>query len=394
MNISKKLALLPLTLSTLLITGCEKAPPPVEAKSPAATPVAASKDPLEIELKPDLKLDLKVGEPKMLGVAAKLSVAGRVEADETRMIRVSSPVSGRIVELNVVEGQTVEKGQVIATIRSTELTAAQTSLLKATTDKLQADRAVTRARQLLDAGVIGSAELQRRETEATQVNTELVSLRRQLSVIGMTDEAIAKLESTRTIDSQTHVVATASGVVLDRHVTPGQVVQAAEPLCVIADLSSVWLVADVPEEHARALRIGKRVDAEVPALPEDKLSGAISYIGATVHPETRTITARMDLKNPKGRYKPQMLATMLLMDQAEARLVVPASAVIRDGANESVFVQIAPNKFRLQAVTLGEEIEQGMVVLSGLEPGEKIVLDGAFHLNNERIRLATGGASE
>ncbi len=392
MKLSSKLVLVPALTGIALLAGCGKTPASIETKASAAAPAASTpKDLLEIEVKPDLRLDLKVGEPKWQAVSATLSVSGRVEADETHMIRVSAPVTGRIVELNVVEGQHVEKGQLVATIHSTELTSAQTALLKALTEKQQADRAVTRAKQLLDAGVIGSAELQRRETEVLQITTELSSLRRQLSVLGMPDESIHKLETTRTIDSQTHVVAAASGLVLDRHVTPGQVVQAAEPLCVIADLSSVWLVADVPEEHARALRIGKRVQAEIPALPDDKLNGTISYIGATVHPETRTITARMDLKNPQRRYKPQMLATMLLMDAAEQRMVVPEAAVVRDGNSESIFVQLAPNKYRLQPVTLGEEIEGGRVVLSGLDAGVKIVTEGAFHLNNERRRQSSGG---
>jgi cobalt-zinc-cadmium efflux system membrane fusion protein len=207
----------------------------------------------------------------------------------------------------------------------------------------------------------------------------------------MTDEAIQKLESNRVIDSQTPVVAAASGLVLDRQVTQGQVVQTAEPLCVIADLSSVWLVADVPEEHARALRMGKRVQAEIPALPGEKFSGLVSFIGATVNPETRTITARMDLANPQRRFKPQMLATMLLMDNPEQRIVVPLESVVRDGNDESIFVQIAPNRYRLQKVALGEETEKGRVVIGGLPPGTKIVTEGAFHLNNER-RRKSGGA--
>lgn len=379
---------------SLFVAGCGKGPSDVIAAA-SASDTAPSKskpaaDPLEIEVSPDLHLDLKVGEPSLRPVSATLSVAGRVEADETRMIRVSSPVSGRIIELNVVKGQHVEKGQVVATIHSTELAQAQSDFLKETTAKQQADRAVARAKQLLDAGVISSAEQQRRESEALQVATQLAFLRKQLNVIGMTDEAIQKLESTRVIDSQTNVVAAASGLVLDRQVTQGQVVQTAEPVCIIGDLSSVWLVADVPEEHARALRAGKRVQAEIPALPGEKFTGLVSFIGATVNPETRTITARMDLANPQHRFKPQMLATMLLMDNPEQRIVVPLESVVRDGNDESIFVQIAPNRYRLQKVALGEETEHGRVVIGGLAAGTKIVTVGAFHLNNERRRQSGG----
>jgi cobalt-zinc-cadmium efflux system membrane fusion protein len=195
---------------------------------------------------------------------------------------------------------------------------------------------------------------------------------------------------TRVIDSQTHVVAAASGLVLDRQVTQGQVVQTAEPLCVLGDLSSVWLVADVPEEHVQALRVGKRVQAEIPALPGEKVSGLVTYIGATVNPDTRTVTARMDLPNPQHRFKPQMLATMLLMDNPEQRVVVPLESVVRDGNDESIFVQVAPHRYRLQKVALGEETANGRVVIGGLPAGAKIVIEGAFHLNNERRRKSGG----
>ncbi len=388
-----KYALVPLAVvGSLLTTNCGKSSPDVgviatasaaDAASSAAKPPA---DPSEIEVPPDLHLELKVGEPGLQPISATLSVAGRVEADETRMIRVSAPVSGRIVELNVVKGQHIDKGQIVATIHSTELASAQSEFLKETTAKQQADRAVARAKQLLDAGVISSAEQQRREAEAVQVATELAFLRKQLSVLGMTDEAIQKLELSRVIDSQTHVVAAGSGLVLERPVTQGQVVQTAEPLCVVGDLSNVWLVADVPEEHVRALRLGKRVQAEIPAFPGEKFSGLVTHIGATMNPETRTITARMDLANPQRRFKPQMLATMLLMDNPEQRVVVPLESVVRDGNDESIFVQVAPNRYRLQKVLLGEETERGRVVLGGLPEGAKIVTQGAFHLNNERRR--------
>lgn len=396
MKPSLKFTLLPLAVAgSILVTGCGKGTPDVitaaSASDPATTTANPPANPLEIEVSPDLHLEIKVGEPRMRPISATLSVAGRVEADETRMIRVSAHASGRIVELNVIKGQQVEKGQVVAAIHSTELAQAQSEFLKETTAKQQADRAVARAKQLLDAGVISSAEQQRREAEAVQVGTQLAFLRKQLSVMGMSDEAIQKLETTRVIDSQTYVLAAASGLVLERNVTQGQVVQTAEPLCVIADLSSLWLVADVPEEHARALRMGKRVQAEIPALPGEKFSGLVSYVGATVHPETRTITARMDLANPQHRFKPQMLATMLLMDNPEQRMVVPLESVVRDGNDESIFVQVAPNRYRLQKVTLGEETESGRVVLSGLPSGTKIVTEGAFHLNNER-RRQSGGA--
>jgi membrane fusion protein, heavy metal efflux system len=369
----------------LATSGCGDAP-----ASQAASP-GPVRNPMEIEASPELMKQLEIAAPQWKNVSGLLRVAGRVEADETRMARINAPVNGRIVDLNVIEGQHVEKGQVLATIYSTELSSAQSALVKAKTQHQLAERAVARARQLLEAGVIGSAELQRREGELEQAVADLASLREQLLVLGMRKAAVDHLESTRAIDSITEIVSTISGRVLERRVTPGQVLQAAEVLCIVADLSSVWLVADVPEQSAGSIRIGKSVHAEIPALPGEKITGTLSFVSSMVNPETRTVRTRMNLANPDRRYKPAMLATMTLVDGAERRLVVPLSAVVRNGNQDGIFIRKSGNEFVLRPVELGEEFGDERVVLSGLDPEASIVVQGAFHLNNERMRVALRG---
>jgi cobalt-zinc-cadmium efflux system membrane fusion protein len=335
---------------------------------------------------------IKVGQPEWEYVAGTLRVAGRVEADETRMARVSAAVTGRIMDLDVMEGQHVERGQVLATIYSTDLSAMQTSLLKAHTQQQLAGRAVARAKQLLEAGVIGEAELQRRQAELDQSNAELVSAREQLKVLGMSKEALDKLERTHVVDSLIPITSTISGRVLERKITIGQVVQAAETAFVVGDLSHVWLVADVPEQSAGAIAIGKTVQAEIPALPGEKITGKLTYVSAIVDPETRTVRTRMNLPNPQRKYKPAMLANITLMDGAEKRLVLPDGAVVRESNADYVFVQTAPDKFLLRRVTLGPEYRAGRALESGLREGEQIVREGAFHLNNERKRMLLRGS--
>ena len=356
----------------------------------AAAPQAVN--PLEITVRPDLMRQIRVGEPKWEHVSGTLRVAGRVEADETRMARVSAPVAGRIMDLDIIEGQIVTRGQVLATIHSTDLSAVESTFLKADSQYQLADRAVARARQLLEAGVIGEAELQRRDTELQQAGAELSSAREQLRVLGISDEALAKLQKTRAVDSLIHVVSSISGRVLERKVTIGEVVQAAEIVCVVADLSKVWLVADVPEQSAGAIRTGKAVKAEIPALPGEIITGELTYVSAVVNPETRTVRMRMDLPNPERRFKPAMLATITLMDNAERRRIVPANAIVREGNEDNVFIQTGPDKFVLHHVTLGPEFRDGRSLIDGVGAEDKIVLDGAFHLNNERKRLLLQGS--
>lgn len=377
-----------IVLAAAILTGCNGKTP--DATASAAGPPPA-RNPLEITADADLMKQITVGEVPWADVTGTMKLAARVEADARRMARINSSLGGRIVDLEVTEGQIVERGQVLAKLHSTDLAAAQGGFLKAYTQQQLAHKAVARARQLLEAGVIGEAELQRRDAELQQCNAELASSRDQLSVLGMTDEALAQLETTRVIQSVTHIVSTISGRVLERKVTIGQVVQAAETIFVVADLSNVWLVADVPEQSASALRLDKAVAAEIPAVPGKPVAGRLNFISAIVDPETRTIRARMDLPNASRLYKPAMLATMSLLEGAERRRVLPNQAVVREDNQDSVLVQTGPSTFVLRPVSLGLEFRDLRVLESGVGEKDKIVLQGAFHLNNERKRRAISG---
>ncbi|MBI2681190.1 MAG: efflux RND transporter periplasmic adaptor subunit [Candidatus Solibacter usitatus] len=375
-------------LAAVLLAGCNKA---ASADKEAAKERPAS-NPMEIRATPALMERVKVGEAGWAEVGGTLEVAARVEVDESRVARVGAPVMGRITELDVHEGQQVVRGQVLAVLNSTGLSDAQLGLLKAMAQQQLAQRAVERAEQLLQAGVIGSAELRRREAELAQTAADVAASRDQLRILGMPPDALENLEKTRTINSLLRVTSHMDGTVMARKVAPGQVIQAADTLAEIADLTQLWLVADVPEQHAGTLSAGQTVQAEIAALAGVPIKGKLAFVSATVNPETRTVRVRMDLPNPQRRYKPAMLATMSIADRAQRKRVIPAAAVVRDGDKEHVYVQSSPEVFTLRPVTLGDEFDGRRVLVDGLRAGEKIVVDGAFHLNNERIRLSVQGA--
>ncbi len=348
-------------------------------------------NPLEIRVTPELRSQLKVGAPQYSAVAASLHVAGRVEADATRQARVGTPVKGRVSELHVIEGEHVQRGQVLATLYSTDLSDSQFAFVKAVSQLQLAQRAADRGQQLVAADVIGSAELQRRQAEVTQAEAEVSALRQQLASLGMSDGFIQELELTRKLNSTYQVLSTISGTVLERSITIGQIIQPAEVAFLVADLSTVWLVADVPEQDADALREGKVVKAEIPAFPNDIIQGRISFVSATVNAETRTIRTRMNLANPRGRYKPAMLATMVLEDRPQRQLTVPVTAIIREENQDHIYVQLDNNRFIMRPVTLGGQFGELRVVTDGIDEDDTVVLDGGFHLNNERKRLALEG---
>jgi cobalt-zinc-cadmium efflux system membrane fusion protein len=378
--------LLPSCLAlAVLAAGCGDTAP----EKPAA---AALRDPLAIAATGELAARVKLGAPAFAEVRETLRVPGRIEADETRLARVGSPVTGRIIDLQAREGDPVRRGQVLATINSTELSGAQLGLIKALSQRGLAARAAARAQQLFESDVIGAAELQRRQAELAQAEAEVNAARDQLEVLGMSAAALDRLAETRTIHSIAQIVVPIAGTIIDRKVTEGQVVQPADGVFLVADLSNVWVIADVPEQIAGAVRVGETVEVDVAALPGRKVSGVLNYVAPTVSPETRTVRARMDLPNPEREFKPNMLATILIKGVPQRRLTVPIDAVVREENRDYVFVRSGEDAYRLQAVQLGAEVEGLRVVLSGLREGDAIVVAGAFHLNNERKRRALSGS--
>lgn len=382
------LLLLPLAV---LFCGCKAAPPSAEAVTASAAP----RDPSRITATGPILKRIKLGQPAWATVGSMLTVAARVEVDETRVTRVGSPVMGRINSLAVHEGEDVHRGQLLALLTSTGLSDGQLQLLKALSQRQVAQRAVERAHLLLKADVIGSAELQRREAELAEATAELAAARDQLMLLGMPDDAMKEMERSRTLNSVSRIVASMDGTVLDRKVTLGQVVQPADTVFEIADLSNVWLVADVPEAAAGHVATGQTVEAEIGAFPGQAIHGKLSFVSATVNPETRTVRVRMDLPNAKRRFKPAMLATMTLKENPEKKMLVPSAAVVREGDTEYVLVHVDSDTYQLRKVILGQEHGGRRVVTEGLQGEEKIIVDGAFHLNNERRRQLTGndGAS-
>lgn len=376
----------PLLVTTLACGGSTSSAPEEKAAA-SATP-----NPLEITADANLTPRLTLGEPTWANVAVRQTVAARIETNQTRITRVGSPVMGRITQLAVHEGQYVRRGDLLALLNSTGLSDAQLFFLKANSQRNVARRAVERAQVLLRSDVIGSAELQRREAELDQAQAEFDAARDQLLLIGMAPEAVDELEQTHNINSVARIVASMNGTVLDRKLTLGQVIQPADTAFEIADLSELWLEADVPEQQAGSLRVGTPIQAKVAALPGVTIEGTLSFVSATVNPDTRTVRVRMDLPNPDGRFKPSMLATVTLEDDRVRQRVVPNAAVIREENGEFVFVQVEGNRYVLRPVTLGIEVDGMRVLQDGVREGEKIVVEGAFHLNNERRRqLVRGG---
>ena len=366
--------------ASLLLGACSE-----ESDTAAPTAAAAPVDPNLVQAGDNLGNIIKLGTVSRMELSDTLRVAGQVDFDEQRVTRIGATVTGRVTELTAMLGQQVRVGDTLAVLNSTELGAAQLAYMKARAQAQLNERNVERAQQLFAADVIGSAELQRRESELSISRAEMRAAADQLRVLGVSSRSLEKLTSTGAINSVSPVVATMAGTVVERLVAQGQVVQPSEVMFTVADLSRVWVEAEVPEQQASAVRPGQTIQVEIPALGQ-QLTAKLIFIADTVNPMTRTIMVRSELDNSDRSLKPAMLATVLIEGRPTARLVVPDTAIVRENNKDYLFVEVGPQQFKLTEVALGPAIGTMRPVLGGAAEGTKVVTEGAFHLNNERKR--------
>ena len=382
MNLLKRY-FFPAMLAVALLSACQK-------KQETQTAAVAA-DPSIIKASDNLLKRLTVHVVGKGEMTETLRVPARIDVDEQRVARIGAAVTGRLTEIHAELGQRVRRGELLAILHSAELSSAQLSYLKALSQEGLLMSAVSRAKLLFESDVISAAELQKRESELLQAQAERQTAHDQLTVLGMTENDLNELAQTRSAHSLSSVIATLDGAVIERKVTPGQVVQPADALFTIADLSHVWLVAEIPEQQAAQVKVGEEAHAEIPALASQAIKGKLIFVSDTVKSDTRTVTARMDVANPDGQIKPGMLASMLIRGAAHNRVMVPTIAVVRENDRDYVFVQLDEHRFQLRPVKLGQEGMGYAPVLEGLSGGEMIVTEGAFHLNNERRRKELEG---
>lgn len=366
------------TLSLLLLSAT------LWAMSVAAPQAAESGGLPTVQIPPAMVSRISVEPVESSPYQDTLRLPGRVELDEYRVARIGPSISGRVVEIDAYIGRDVRKGDVLAILNSTELSNAQANYLKAKTQMGLQELSVNRARRLFSEGIISEATLKEREGALAEAEVEIRAVADQLGIMGMSSSAIEKLTRTGQINSITPVTATLSGTVIERHISVGTIAEISDELFTVADLSKVWVTAEAPEQDAHIVQNGSRVEVRIPATPKEHFVGRIVYVADTVRPQTRTVTVRMEVDNPRRTIKPGMLADMLIKRSADSALTIPAQAVLREGDRDHVFVQVAKNRFELRPVSLDVDREGRRRVISGLSASDRIVVEGAFHINNVR----------
>jgi len=301
-------------------------------------------------------------------VERDLRTVGRVDFDETRLHHVHTKVEGYVEDLRVnFTGKPVRRGEVLFGLYSPELVASQNEYLIA----LRASR--------------------RGGTDGGGADPALAAARKRLGYYDLGPKELAEIEQAGEALRTVPVRARQGGFVLRKQVNEGQRVVPGDTLLEIADLSRVWLLADVYERELPFVRLRQSAKVSTAAVPNQTWEGMVTYIYPTVEEKTRTIKVRIELDNRKGLLKPGMLADVVLRSERGAvrRLAVPGSAVVHTGTRALVFVAREGGRFEPRFVELGEHAGDVIEVRAGLEPGERIVEGANFLLDSEsRLRAA------
>jgi multidrug efflux pump subunit AcrA (membrane-fusion protein) len=287
-----------------------------------------------------------------------------VVPDESRISHVHTRVSGWIEHLDVnTTGETVRAGQPLAHIFSQELLSSQTEYLAA-----------------------------RRNTAASGITSAVVaSGRTRLGVLGMTPAEIDAIEQTGEPKRLVTVVAPVSGVVVNRGVTVGTSIDPSTTLLTIADLSRVWVLAEVPEASIPAVRVGTAAQLDFPASGRPPFRARVDFVYPTITERTRTLRVRLTAGNPGGALRPGLYGTAAFESIGQPVITVPRDAVVDTGLQQHVFVAVG-EMFEPRPVLVGAQLADRVEIRDGLKEGEQIVASGVFLLDSESRLRATGGA--
>jgi cobalt-zinc-cadmium efflux system membrane fusion protein len=309
----------------------------------------------------------------------QLDLSAKVQADPARSYRVFPPASGRVLGIQVKPGDTVSRGEALATIDSADAAAAQSDLVKAEIEAERAQRAADRERVLFDHGAIAEKDYIDTKAAADSAQAELARSRRRLEVLGMKPG-----EKTDRIP----LLSPSRGIVLTVSAASGEFSKSldnADPLLTIADLSTVWIMGDVFEKDIGKVQPGTRVSVTVDAFPGRQWEGRIDSVSGALDPVTRTLKARVALPNPGEKLKPEMFAAIHVDLGKRNAIVVPSTAVIHQGQATVVYVE-NNGKAEQRSVTTGRAVDGKVEIVSGLEAGQQVAVNGA--------ELLTGGASQ
>ena len=370
----------------LLAAGCGEKKSGVEAASP---------DPLRAT--PDQVARLKTAAVARRTVDIIEEATGKVAFNDEASTPVLSPYTGRVVELLAKPGDTVRKGEPLFTIDTPDIVDAEGDFLngraaevKAKAVLAQAQRTRERTARLVAGEAAAQRDLEQAQTDVISAESDLraaqaqvEAARQRLLAFNLTAAEVEQLGEGRRLNRVTRVLAPIGGAVVARQVGPGQYVRpdSGVALFTIADLSTMWLIAQVYEAQIPMVQLQEPVKVQVTALPGTSFPARVSYLGPSVDPATRRVLVRCVVQNSRGMLRPEMFATFRFEETKAELLTVPESAVVQEGGLQVVWLLSADNRFERRIVQTGRRVAGLVEIRSGLREGEKVIMEGALFLS-------------
>jgi cobalt-zinc-cadmium efflux system membrane fusion protein len=330
---------------------------------------------------------------------------GKIAVDEDRSTPIFSPYAGRVLKLFVKPGDTVKVGDPLFTVQATDMVQAQNDFISAATGLNKARSALNlaqiidkRQRLLYEGKAVplkeaqnARAALDAAENDVRSAMVALEAARNRLGILGKTDQEITDFQEKGTIEPATLISAPIAGTIVQRKVGPGQYVGSGQtdPVFIIGDLSTVWVVGFIRETDAPIVRLGQRIYFTVLAYPDRSFPANISYVAAAFDPSTRRLLVRGTVNNADGLLKPEMFASVkILAGEGDNAIAVPRDAIIYEGDAVRVWaVRDTDNAIELRRIKVGLTNGKVVEIVEGLTPKDRVVTKGSLFID----RVAAGG---
>jgi cobalt-zinc-cadmium efflux system membrane fusion protein len=361
-------------IAVVSISACKSSPDTVSA--------AAARNPDEVVLGPSSP-KLAYIRTDTVALRHEKTVAvlpAQLALNEAQTVRVASPVTGRAVSVDVQPGDVVQRGAALAHLVSGDLAQVRSDLAKARAALAQATNSLARTRDLFEHHVAAAKDLEQATNDEAQARAE--ANRAEARVEGLGDQP-GSIAGTYVLRSPI------SGIVVERSVSAGTEIRpdAANPLFVISGLDSLWLVANVYQRDLATISRGSRLDFTTDAAPGRHFIATVTYVGNNLDPATHTAIVRASLRNPARALRAQTTGeARLLAPTTSPILVIPTAALVTHGAQTVVFVELQRGRYARRVVTVGDDDGTSATIVSGLQPGVRVVTTGSLLLAAEADR--------
>jgi cobalt-zinc-cadmium efflux system membrane fusion protein len=385
------------------------ADPPAKIDAPQANTAPAEPPlPAGIDVSPQemQNMQLHTARAETRPLVRQVPAIGVVGYDELHVARITSPARGRIEALEVVVGDQVHAGQPLALVDNFDLSearsrvaSAQAQLVQASAEASAAQAAVARASELVHTGGMAQSELERRRADAARTQAELRTRQAELQQWQDAEQRLMPIDAAEfgsgvnapanrgPRDSQGAIVTPFNGMVDAVAVSPGELVDTSKQIFTVADLSTVWLQADVAESDVGTVRVGDAVTIRMDAYPDRTFTGRVSYIADQIDPQTGTAKIRCEVPNPDGALRVNMFANVAVAAPLGRNAILVPNSALQTVNNQSVvFIPIGSGHFAWRAVQTGLVSGSETEFTGGLEAGAKVVTDGSYWLKAALMR--------